>query len=174
MPATNEWSFTSEVATWITQILETRPDLPFKNARVEKPDQYSQKRNDLVIYGRDGKPAISGEMKMPDKANGGTPYNAVVVKDAHDKADHLTVAHFFTWNVNKCVLWNTFEQGVPLMERRIAHYDVLPLPIRKSDDTEQPRVQEQIKRFLVELLERCAAVLSGEKPLELIPPMNCS
>ena len=170
MPGTNEWSFTAEVATWLTQILQSRLDLPFLEARVEQPVKGSQKRHDLILYGRDGKPRISGELKMPDKLNGGTPFNETVVRDAQAKANALGVEYYFTWNVNRCVFWQTFQPGTSIMERRIEHFDVLPAPIHHTNDVEQPRIQEQIKHFLTGFLERWAAILSGAQPLQLMPP----
>lgn len=170
MPVTNEWSFTSEAATWITQIAANRLDLPFAEARVEKPVKDSRQRHDVIIYGRDGKPAISGEVKMPDKANGGTPFNETLVKDAQNKADSLGVEYFFTWNVNRCVLWKTFEKGKGVMERHVEQFVALTSPIRHSDEVEQPLVQKQLREFIEKFMGRCAAIIKGEQALELPPP----
>ncbi len=170
MPVTNEWSFTAEAAKWMTQILAARLELPFSDVRVEIPVPGSQKRHDLVLYGRDGKPALAGEVKLPDRLNGGTPFNETVVTDAQNKANLLGVEYFFTWNVNRCVLWKTFERGKSVMERHIEHFAALPAPIRHSADTESPRVQEQIRAFLGRFLERCAAILAGAETLMLPPP----
>lgn len=170
MSVTNEWSFTAEAAKWMTQILADRLDLPFADVRVETPVRGSQKRHDLVLYGRDGKPLLAGEVKLPDRLNGGSPFNETVVTDAQDKANKLGVEYFFTWNVNRCVLWKTFESGKSIMERHIEHFAALPAPIRHSADTESPRIQEQVKEFLEKFLERFATILVGRDSLTLTPP----
>jgi len=171
MPGVTEWTFTADVAKWMEQIIQDRPDLPFSRTDVEVRGTGSQKRRDLTLYHKNGKPFLTGEMKMPDKSDGGSPYREAVVKDAHDKADSVGVEYFFTWNVNRCVLWKTFEPGKPIAQRYIEDYsDVLAGPIKRSDDVENPRVQEQVKCFLLRFLERCAALISGAQPMLMLTP----
>lgn len=169
MPGTTEWTFTAELAKWIDEILRTRPDLPFAQARVEVRGTGNRKRRDLSIYGRAGKPILTGELKMPDNPDGRSPFQEGLVADAHDKADNEGVEYFFTSNVNRVVLWKTFHPGTPITERHIEHWQVLPSPIRRSDDVEHPRVQEQIKQFLAVFLERSAAIITGAEPWPSIP-----
>ncbi|MEK7830088.1 MAG: N-6 DNA methylase, partial [Acidobacteriota bacterium] len=45
----------------------------------------------------------------------------------------------------------------------------MPAPVRVSDELLQPRVKEQVKRFLHRFLERYAAILSGDAPMLLLP-----
>lgn len=103
-PAVNEWTFTADVASHINAILRDRPDLRFLSAQVEERGRGSRKRRDLTIYDRHNKIALTGEVKMPDTPEGRSPYQEALVLDAHDKANRIGVEHFFTWNVNKCVL----------------------------------------------------------------------
>jgi type I restriction-modification system DNA methylase subunit len=169
MSTITEWEFTADVASQINEILRDRLELPFSEARCEERKKGSQKRRDLTIYDRAGNRVLTGEVKMPDKKDGRSPLNEAVVIDAHNKANAIGVEYFFTWNVNHCVLWKTFEQGKPITERHVEFFDALPAPVRASDDLLQPRVKEQVKRFLHSFLERCAAILSGDEPMLLLP-----
>ncbi|MGE0130176.1 MAG: class I SAM-dependent DNA methyltransferase [Blastocatellales bacterium] len=169
MSIITEWEFTADVASQINEILRDRVELPFSEAKCEERKKGSQKRRDLTIYDRDGNRVLTGEVKMPDKKDGRSPLNEAVVKDAHDKANAIGVGYFFTWNVNNCVLWKTFEQGKSITERHVEFFDALPAPVRVSDELLQPRIKEQVKRFLHRFLERCAAILSGDEPMLLLP-----
>jgi len=165
----NEWTFTAEIAKWIDNILEDHFELPFSKARVEEWSKAGRKRRDLTIYDREGKRVLTGEIKMPDSAEGSTPFRDSLVIDAHTKADNIGAEYFFTWNINRCVLWRTFEQGKAITERHIQHFVVLPVPVRQSDDVEHPRIQDQIKAFLLEFLKRSAAIMSGVEVFPSIP-----
>lgn len=169
MSKITEWEFTADNASQINEILRDRPELPFSGARCEERKKGSQKRRDLTIYDRKSEVVLTGEVKLPDKPDGRSPFQESLVIDAHRKANDIGVKHFFTWNVNKCVLWKTFEQGKPITERYIEFFDALPAPIRDSDKILDPRVKDQIKRFLVHFLERCAAIFSGVEPMKLLP-----
>lgn len=169
MSQITEWEFTADVASQINEILKERVDLPFSEARCEERETGKIQRRDLTLWNRAKKRVITGEVKMPDKRDGRSPLNEVVVVDAHNKANAIGVKHFFTWNVNDCVLWNTFEADKSIVERHIEFIKALPAPIVKSDELLQPRVKEQVRDFLEKLLERCAAILSGEKPLAKLP-----
>jgi type I restriction-modification system DNA methylase subunit len=169
MPTTNEWTFTSDIASQINLILQNRLDLPFSLARVEEPVKGSRKRHDLKIYDRSDKVILTGEVKRPENPDGRSPYQEGLVMDAHDKANRAGVEHFFTWNINKCVLWRTFEKGKPITERYEEELDAFTSPIRTSAELEHPRVKEQLNKFITRLLERCAALVTGAEPLKLFP-----
>src|SRR5437879_6148876 len=112
----NEWTFTATVKSWMDAILRDRPDLPFGRVDVEQRGKATTKRRDITIFDRGGQRVLTGEIKMPDNPQGGSPYNNALVMDAHDKANREGVEHFFTWNVNRLVLWQTFERNVPITE----------------------------------------------------------
>lgn len=169
MPDVTEWTFTADATKWMEQILQQRPDLPFSRAEVEERGRASQKRRDITLYDRNNRPVITGEVKMPDKPDGRSPFQEALVMDAHAKADSIGAEYYFTWNVNRCVLWRTFEQGKPITERQIEHFELFPSPIRHADEVEIPRIQEQIKQFLASFLDRCAAILSGVHPMLIMP-----
>jgi len=165
MPQVTEWEFTGDVASRLNRLLASRPDLPFIEARIEMRQVGRTKRRDLTLLGKDNRPLLTGEVKMPDKPDGRSPYQQGVVEDAHRKANEIGVEHNFTWNVNDFVLWKTFERGKPITERNLAHWDVLPSPIHSSDEVTHPRVQAQIDQFLLTFLEQFAGLLSGERPM---------
>ncbi len=169
MSQITEWEFTADVASQINEILKERIDLPFSEAKCEQRKSGTIKRRDLTLLNRANKPVFTGEVKMPDKRDGRSPLNETAVIDAHNKANAIGVEYFFTWNVNDCVLWKTFEQGKSITERHLEFLKTFPAPITKSDELLQPRVREQVKSFLEKLLERCAAILSGERPLAKLP-----
>jgi type I restriction-modification system DNA methylase subunit len=169
MSTITEWEFTADVASIISEILRDRPDLPFASAHCEQRGKGSAKRRDITLRDRSNKPALTGEVKMPDKRDGRSPIQEAVVIDAHNKANAIGVEYFFTWNVNNCVLWKTFKKDTPITERYVEFFDVLPAPIRNPDELENPRVKDQIKKFLVRFLERCTAILSGVEPMILLP-----
>ncbi|HEY3809326.1 MAG TPA: hypothetical protein VGL50_05240 [Steroidobacteraceae bacterium] len=108
----HELEFTASAATWMSLIIEKDPALPFSAAKCESRSRGIQKRRDLTLIGRDGKPAITGEVKLPYMKDGATPYNAEVIKDARRKAERAGVPYFFNWNVNEYVLWNTEQPAV--------------------------------------------------------------
>lgn len=165
----NEWTFTADVSSQINVLLQNRPDLPFSSSKVEERGKGSNKRRDLTLYDRSNQVVITGEVKMPENPEGRSPYQEGLVMDAHDKANRAGVEHFFTWNVNKCVLWRTFEKGKPITERYEEELDAFPAPIRTSAELQHPRVQDQLNRFITRLLERCAALITGAQPLKLFP-----
>ncbi len=166
----NEWTFTADVAKWAEAILVGRPDLPFGRVEVEERGRGTRKRRDLTIYDRSERPVVTGEIKMPDSPEGGSPLRESIVLDAHGKANRLGVEYFFTWNVNRCVIWKTFQRGKPITERNLEHHAVFAdPPLRHSDEVANPRVEEQIQAFLVHLLERLDAIISGKKPIADMP-----
>jgi type I restriction-modification system DNA methylase subunit len=168
-PSINEWTFTADVASQINAILRDRPNMRFSNVQVEERGRGSRKRRDLTVYDRQNKIVLTGEVKMPDSPEGRSPYQEALVMDAHDKANRIGVEHFFTWNVNKCVLWRTFERGKPITERYEEELNVFPSPIRRSNELKHPLVKDQLNRFLFRFLDRCSALVTGEEPLKLFP-----
>lgn len=156
--STNELTFVSDVAGWINQILSVHPEFPFKQAKVEESTKGSRKRRDLILYDRDGKVALSGEVKMPDARDGRSPYDEGVVKDAEEKARSR---YFFTWNVNRFVLWDRQMFDVSLLNRRAREWQILQ--IKSSDDVSKPFVEQKLKEvFLQEFLTVFANIYKGE------------
>lgn len=166
----NEWTFTADVAKWAEMIVAERPDLPFGRVAVEERGRGNLKRRDLTIYDRSGKAVVTGEIKMPDSPDGRSPFQDELVFDAHEKADRIGVEYFLTWNVNRCVIWRTFARGKPITERHLEHHPVFAdPPLRHSDELDSPWAQDRVREYLERLLERLAAIISGQKPIADMP-----
>ncbi len=157
----NEWGFTGEVKSWIDQIAKLNSNLPFAGARVEDVGKGSQKRRDLTLIDRNGEAIMTGEVKLPDAADGGSPYRAEVVKDAQQKALRAGVKFFFTWNVNECVLWETATAGAGLKDRAYERWTVAALTNRAQ--LEAAPVQAKIHEWLVVFLHEAARILKSGK-----------
>ena len=160
----HELTFVNHVTNWINEILDKRLDLPFERATIEESAKGRRKRRDLTLDDRDGRLALTGEIKLPDKPDGLTPYNEAVVIDAHKKADDEGVGYFFTWNVNRLVLWKTFEPGVPLIHRDQRLFEVVD--IHDNKQLSLIPVQEKVQTFLEEFLTFFADIYRG---LEVLP-----
>jgi methylase of polypeptide subunit release factors len=155
----NEWGFTGEVKSWIDQIAKLNSNLPFAGARVEDVGKGSQKRRDLTLINRSGEAILTGEVKLPDAPDGGSPYRAEVVKDAQQKALRAGVKFFFTWNVNECVLWETATAGAGLKDRAYERWTVVALTNRAQLDAAP--VQATIHEWLVKFLHDAARILKS-------------
>jgi hypothetical protein len=167
MPEINEWTFTADVCKTIQGILADNSGLPFSEAKVEQRSPTGRKRRDLTLYGTSDRPVLSGEIKLPDRPDGQTPYADALVVDAFNKANAKGLEYFFTWNVNRFVLWKTFEPGKPLMDRELEHFDVTS--ITRSEDILNPRVQTEIQEFLTRFLARYSRILEGIEPIRSKP-----
>lgn len=162
MPELTEWTFAADAAKWITMWLHGRKSMPFTEAKVEQKSSGSLKRRDLSLLDRDGKTALSGEIRFPDAKDGQTPYNAKLVTDARRKAARAGARFFFTWNINRLVLWPT--QG----EHEVAVFDVVR--IRHHEELELASVERQIREeFIPRFLEKYAAIYKGEEAAGVRP-----
>ena len=70
----NEWEFTGDVVSWINEILG-KTNLPFWRAKCEKQAKGSRKRRDVTLFDKDRRIVLTGEVKLPYKKDGGSPYN---------------------------------------------------------------------------------------------------
>ena len=165
----DERTFAAEVAGWVTEFLNGRPDLPFSHALVEDHVGGTARRHDFRLYRRHtGQPVLTGEIKMPDSAQGNHPLNADLVEDALGKAFGTGVRYCFTWNVRQLVLFDSHIQGVPLAQRRIeGPTDVVAASV--SDDVRQDWAREAIRGFWGRFLERFADLVSGRRAFEPSP-----
>ena len=165
----DERTFAAEVAGWVTELLNKRQDLPFSHALVEDHVSGSARRHDFRLYSRHtGQPILTGEIKMPDSAQGAHPLNADLVEDALDKAFRAGVRYCFTWNVRQFVLFDSHIQGVPLAQRHIeGPSDVVEVSV--SDDVHQNWVQGTIRDFWEHFLEQLAELLHGRRSFKPSP-----
>ena len=165
----DERTLAAEVAGWVTEILNRRPDLPFSRASVEAHVQGTARRHDFRLYRRHTDfPVLTGEIKMPDSAQGNHPLNADLVDDALSKASQDGIRYCFTWNVRQLVLFDSHIQGVPYAERNIeGPADVVDAAV--SDDVGREWARDAIRRFWEEFLERFADLLAGRRAFEPSP-----
>ncbi|MCY3019652.1 MAG: N-6 DNA methylase [Planctomycetota bacterium] len=163
----HELTFCASAAEWINQELQSRPELVFGRAAIEQSSRGSAKRRDVTIYDREGKIAVTIEVKLPYMVDGTTPFNQTVVEDAHSKAARAGARFFATWNVNRLVLWQTDDAGKPLFERHI--WDTSITQVRDETDLTFPVVEEGIKRGLSKFLERASQAYTGASPLSKRP-----
>ncbi len=163
MTTEHELTFCSDAAGWMNQELEVRPELAFTRVKIEQSPKGSRKRRDLTIYDRSDKIAVTGEVKLPYMADGGSPYNESVVEDAFKKAGKVGARFFVTWNVNRLVLWQTDDAGKPLHERHI--YDDAFTQVRDEDDLVNPAVQQRILSCLIRFIELESLYYCGALPL---------
>ena len=162
MPELTEWTFAADAAKWMTMWLHGRKSMPFTEAKVEQKSSGSLKRRDLSLLDRDGKKALTGEIRFPDAKDGQTPYNARLVTDARRKAARAGAPFFFTWNINRLLLWPT--QG----EHEVAVFDVVR--IRRHEELEFASVERQIREeFIPRFLEKYAAIYKGEEATGVRP-----
>lgn len=157
--AVTEWEFTGDVVSWINELIAESPELPFSRAKTEQRAAGSAQRRDVTLLDRHGNPAVTGEIKLPDKADGGTPFNNAVVQDGRAKAQRAKVRYFFTWNVNTCVLWDTERAGESPRGREYRVWQVAR--VRRSRELAQADVQKAVRRWLATFLEDAADVVRG-------------
>lgn len=166
----HEVTFCGKVKSWAEQIFRDRPSLPFGSAEVEQSPSGSRQRQDLCFYDREHRPALSGEVKLPGTPEGRNPYDERLLEDASKKAQAGRFPYFFTWNVNRFVLFDRSRWNVPLPEQRVKPYD-LELHLTRPEDVFRGDVESRIRdRFLPAFFEDFATILRGEKPGPLIPP----
>jgi SAM-dependent methyltransferase len=169
MGTINEVTFMSDVAGWINSILEKHPDLPFTHAKIEESAKGKRTRRDLSLYDRDGKKALTGEAKLPDNPEGRSPFVESVVQDAFVKASDVGARYFFTWNVNRFVLWDPGKVKLPVLHRYFRDFPLFTFKSR--EEVASPTVAHKLRNeFLPQLLDELAALYRGETQFGTLPP----
>ena len=165
----DERTFVAEVASWVTSILDRRPDIPFGPAKVEERVVGNLKRHDFLLCRRGTtRIALTGEVKMPDSPKGKSPFDGELVEDAYEKASRRGVPYYFTWNVRDFVLFQTHKDNVPFMDRRVEGQKHVADAI-VSDDVRKPEVIAAIQGFWETFLEDFAALEAGRRPIQDLP-----
>ena len=159
----NEWEFTADVAKWIAEILIRNPRLPFSEAKCEQRGSDSLKRRDLTLFDKNRVKVLTGEIKLPYRADGGNPYIDSVVQDAREKALQAGVNFFFTWNVNEFVLWETESARAPLKDRQYKSWPVVL--VNKPGHLEVSSTIAALKSWLEKFLNEFADIYSGASPI---------
>jgi methylase of polypeptide subunit release factors len=171
-PTIHELDFCGQVASTVNALVSENPGIfPFREARVEGfgTGAGRRKRKDLRFFGRGDKLVLCGEVKLPGKLEGRSPYDAKLCADAQAKADEAGIRYFFTWNVNTFVLWDRSLWDRPLLDRRVWQWR-LARTLASSEDVAREENLNFIKtHFLPDLLRDLAEIISGRRR-EGLPP----
>ena len=111
-----EVTFCSRVSKWADSLFAQHPDLPFLRTEIEESKGIKRKRSDLRVYGPHNKLILAGEVKLPGTPEGHNAYSADLIEDSYQKASNIGAEFFFTWNVNKLVLFEAKQWQKPIME----------------------------------------------------------
>lgn len=168
MGTITEWEFTADVASWINEAFSKDSRLPFFRAKCEQRVKGSLKRRDLTLLDKDRRVVLTGEVKLPYQADGGSPHNEKVVQDALEKAIAAKSDYFFTWNVNECVLWKTFTIGTDIRDRMYRSWVVTN--ISNEAHFLHPMTIKEIKKWLPVFINDFAEILLGKIELRLLSP----
>ncbi len=160
---THEVTFCSSVSKWADSIFEKNPDWSFKRTDIEQSKGIKKKRSDLRIYGDRNKLILAGEVKLPGTAEGRNAYNSALVEDSYQKASNAGAEFFFTWNVNRFVLFDAKQWQKPIMERRVKDYD-LGLDLDNPDDVSRAEVEKSVQEFLAKFFADFHAIVVGKEP----------
>ncbi|HHH76326.1 MAG TPA: SAM-dependent methyltransferase, partial [Phycisphaerae bacterium] len=155
----NEWEFTADVASWINELLQKDRNLPFSRAKCEQRGKGSLKRRDLTLLDKSQRVVLTGEVKLPYRKDGGSPYNSSVVSDARRKAARAKAPFFFTWNVNECVLWETVPPRTSWKDQNYKSWDVTS--VHKESHMLLPMTLHAIQIWLPTFLNDLAQILHG-------------
>lgn len=156
----HEHEFTADVVSWINQIIANNSSLPFSVAKFDRRTKGLQARRDFSLIGKDAEVAITGELKLPYQKDGATPYNAAVVSDARKKAKRAGASHFFTWNVNECVLWSTEAAANPPSIRQ-SYRPWKVAMVTKPEHLTLPSTEDAIKNWLAQFLAELGRIMLG-------------
>jgi hypothetical protein len=164
----NEWEFTGEVSSWINQILDRIAIPPFHRAKIEQSGSGSRKRRDLTLLDKSKRAIVTGEIKLPYKADGSSPYVWKVVQDAREKARKAKARFFFTWNVNECVLWETDPPDPSKLGQNYVAWAVTN--VHNEAQLQHQATEEEIESWLIKFLHRVAQILVGTAQIGAKPP----
>jgi hypothetical protein len=159
----HEVAFCAEVKSWADALFGKHPEWTFARATIEEYGVGNYKRQDIRIY-REGSntPVLTGEVKMPGTPEGRSPYDSALMQDAFNKADNVQSPYFFTWNVNRFVLFDRSRYNRPMIERRIHDWD-LGLSLTSPEDCKRREVQASIRdKFLPEFFAQLAEIVLGK------------
>lgn len=123
-----------------------RGNIEYDYARPEYGDGISG-RSDIVVFDSDDEPVFVIEAKRPEGASGRNidPYDRDVIQQAFGYAGELGAPYFCTFNGERLIVFNTYEEGVPLLERSTKAYTI-----------------SNMKEFADTLLDEIADINQGE------------
>ena len=167
----NEVAFCADVKSWLDALFSSEKNWPFSHAKIEQYGRGSQKRSDLRVFRKGSStPLLAGEVKFPGTPEGRNPYSDSLMQDAFNKADNIQAPYFFTWNVNKFVLFDRSRWNAPMLQRRVKEWD-LGLGLTLPEDCSRPEVQLRLReKFLPAIFTELAAIVEGKVVEWGMPP----
>lgn len=82
---------------------------------------------DLVVFDGNGEPIVVIEAKSPDDDRlrwNTDPYSPKVIRQAFRYAGDIGAPYFCTFNGDRLVVFNAYEEGVPLLQRSTKSYEI--------------------------------------------------
>lgn len=103
---------------------------------------------DLILFDQEDEPVLVIEAKRPEGAQKRDidPYSPKVIKQAFSYAAQIGSPYFATFNGERFVLFNTFEEGAQLLERSTKSYEI-----------------SSLEKFADSLLDEIARLEEGEE-----------
>ncbi|MBU0515412.1 MAG: SAM-dependent methyltransferase, partial [Proteobacteria bacterium] len=163
LPATNEREFAGAVASIINNILAKDKSLPFATASCERMPPGSSKLSDLSLIDHSNRVVLNGEIKLPYRKDGGSPYNASLIQDARKKAIGFDSQYYFTWNVNQFVLWEIDPDNEANRDEKYAIWTVTK--VGKREQLELSETERQIEDWWRDFLHRFTQIYLGQRAL---------
>jgi hypothetical protein len=169
----NEWNFTSNVATEMSRLLAL-PDFAGSDlgrAEAERTLTGEAKRPDLVFFDRNDteKAIVTGELKAPWTKEGKTPFDTDLVEGAHAKAVKVGARFFITWNIRRAVIWKTDDDGVALLDRAVYDKELLGGPLKSGEDLTTTSFKQTFEKAMLTLLADLAAIVAGKLGISYLP-----
>jgi methylase of polypeptide subunit release factors len=160
---TYEVTFCSRVSKWAEALFSQNHGWGFSRAEIEESEGIKRKRSDLRFYDSKNKLVLAGEVKLPGTPEGRNAYNSDLIGDASQKASNAGAEFFFTWNVNKFVLFDAKKWELPIMERRVQEFD-LGIDLERPEDVSRPEIERRVQEFLAEFFAALHEIIAGKKP----------
>lgn len=148
--STNEQEFQGRVVVWLDKEVQ-RCHRPFlENATSEKPDQFSGKRNDIVVWvdRKATKAFLTIELKTPTTSIS----DPVFFKDALEKAIRWNAPVFCLWNMQRAELYLTPDVGQAHSVTPFSTFDT-PVPIKTVDDWLIPSASRALEDVARKILD---------------------
>ena len=166
-------SLCGDVQSWADALFAQHPEWPFGAAHIEEYGRGNNKRQDLQVLDREHRtPILTGEVEMPGTPEGRSPYDPALMQNAFNKADNIQAKYFFTWNVNRFVLFDRSRWDRLMIDRMLKDWD-LGLGLTSSGDCARPEVQAYIRdKFLPQFFAEFAKIVQGTLVDWAFPPAD--
>ncbi len=154
----NERAFQGELYRIINKLLDNNSDIYFNKITQEEQVGYgglSRFADGKLYSSKDNKKIVSFELK--DTSWDAT--DEILVRDAFKKASENGYSYFVTGNPRQLVIYKTFEEGTPLLDRKLKIFNISS--IKRIDDVLLPFYENQITKPLLKFLKTLSNILHG-------------